>query len=73
LDVYENEKPLFFKDQSAEPLQDELFATLKSMKHVLITGHQAFLKTTALNNIAQTTFYNLDCWDNNIDTENEIT
>ena len=62
LDVYEKEKGLFFYDHSKETLQDDLFARLLTFKNVLITGHQAFLTETALRNIADTTIYNLNCW-----------
>jgi D-lactate dehydrogenase len=72
LDVYEHEKGLFFYDHSKELLQDELFARLLSFKNVLITGHQAFLTETALKNIADTTINNLDCWQKNLPSENEL-
>jgi D-lactate dehydrogenase len=34
-----------------------------SFKNVLITSHQAFLTTTALKNIAETTFGNIKAWE----------
>ncbi len=72
MDVYENEKNLYFEDRSDEQLQDIDFACLLSLKNVLITGHQAFLTTEALQNIAQTTMYNLNCWDKGSRCENEL-
>lgn len=63
LDVYEEESGLFFEDHSEEDiLQDDMIARLMTFKNVLITSHQAFLTDTALENIADTTFYNIDCW-----------
>lgn len=62
LDVYENEKGLFFEDHRRSVLRDPLFARLRSFPNVLVTGHQAFLTKDALDGIATTTLQNLDCW-----------
>jgi len=64
LDVYENEKPLYFKDLSAATISDEKFNKLKSFPNVLMTAHQAFLTDTALQDISDTTISNLDCFEN---------
>jgi len=72
LDVYEKEKDIFFRDLSDKPATDDLFAELKSLPNVLITGHQAFLTSTALQNIAETTIYNLDTWQNGGTSINEL-
>ncbi len=72
LDVYEEEKGLFFEDHSEEILQDDLIARLLSFPNVLITSHQAFLTDTALRNIAETTFYNLDCFAKDEPCDNEL-
>ena len=63
LDVYEKEKGMFFYDHSHEMMKDDLFAHLLTFKNVLVTGHQAFLTETALENIADATLYNLNCWE----------
>ncbi len=60
LDVYEQEKELFFEDHSDDILLDDTIARLMTFPNVLITSHQAFLTETALNNIAETTIANLD-------------
>ncbi|HKR04585.1 MAG TPA: 2-hydroxyacid dehydrogenase [Bacteroidia bacterium] len=70
LDVYENEKPLYFKDFSSAKITDEQFNKLKSFPNVLMTAHQAFLTETALQNISDTTISNLD-WFENPETENK--
>lgn len=59
LDVYEEEADLFFEDLSDEVLQDDLFARLLTFPNVLITGHQAFFTTEAMQSIAQTTVDNI--------------
>jgi D-lactate dehydrogenase len=72
LDVYEEEAKLFFEDHSEDILQDDLISRLLSFKNVLITSHQAFLTDTALKNIAQTTIYNLDCFEKDTACANEL-
>ncbi len=73
LDVYENEKRLFFEDHSRSSLNDQLFKRLISNNHVIVTGHQGFLTTEALTGIAETTIKNLDCWSEGVSSPNELT
>lgn len=73
LDVYEEESGLFFEDHSEDILQDDTISRLLAFKDVLITSHQGFLTETALKNIADTTVYNLDCFEKGIACENELT
>lgn len=72
LDVYEEEKGLFFEDHSEHILQDDVIARLMTFPNVLITSHQAFLTDTALHNIAETTMLNLDCFEQGKKSPNEI-
>jgi D-lactate dehydrogenase len=72
LDVYEKERGVFFYNHEEEDLQDHLLQTLLRMPNVLITPHQAFATNTALYKIAATTFYNLNCWQNNTENANEL-
>jgi D-lactate dehydrogenase len=72
LDVYENEKGLFFYDHSGEGLKDGLLQRLLDNHNVIITPHQAFATKEALTNIADTTFYNINCWAENKSSENEL-
>lgn len=72
IDVYENEKDIFFKDRSQDFPDDELFIKLNAIPNVLITGHHAFLTEEALTQIADITIYNLDCWKDNMDNTNEL-
>lgn len=73
MDVYENEKGMFFKDLSHNIPDDDNLLKLIAMPNVLVTGHQAFLTNEALTNIAETTIYNLDCWESHKVNENELT
>ena len=72
LDVYEEERGLFFEDHSGDILQDDVIARLMTFPNVLITSHQAFLTDTALHNIAETTINNLDCFEDGLACKNEL-
>lgn len=73
MDVYENERGIFFFDHSGETLQDPMLEKLLSMKNVLVTPHQGFATYEALSNIADTTFYNILEWKEGLRPENELT
>ncbi len=73
LDVYEEEEDLFFEDLSETVIQDDQFVRLQTFPNVLITAHQAFFTKEAINNIAQTTFENINDYFDKGKSENEIT
>jgi len=60
MDVYENERDLFFEDKSNDVIQDDVFRRLSACHNVLFTGHQAFLTAEALTAISETTLSNLN-------------
>ncbi|WP_316793887.1 2-hydroxyacid dehydrogenase [Pedobacter frigoris] len=62
LDVYEQEGKLFFHDRSEDVIQDDLITRLISFPNVLITSHQGFFTKEAMEEIAKTTFGNLDAF-----------
>jgi D-lactate dehydrogenase len=64
LDVYEDEKGLYFVDHSTHPVQDEQFLKLQSYPNVVMTGHMAFFTEEAMNNIAKITIANIDAFEN---------
>ncbi|KJG10291.1 lactate dehydrogenase [Photobacterium kishitanii] len=72
VDVYENEKDLFFQDKSNDIIQDDVFRRLSSCHNVLFTGHQAFLTEEALGSIAQTTLENLASFEKGELSGNEL-
>ncbi|MBT1703733.1 2-hydroxyacid dehydrogenase [Chryseosolibacter indicus] len=72
LDVYEKEKSLFFEDHRNSTLKDVLFTRLRSNKNVIVTGHQAFLTTEALQGIAGTTIENIDYWEDGQTSPHEL-
>jgi D-lactate dehydrogenase len=72
LDVYENEKEIFFRNHLNAIIIDKVFDTLRHHQNVIITGHQAFLTREALTDIAQTTFHNINCWENGETSKNEL-
>lgn len=73
MDVYENERDLFFEDKSNEVVLDDVFRRLSSCHNVLFTGHQAFLTSDALVSIAETTLENLKQIDNGEPCANQVT
>jgi D-lactate dehydrogenase len=72
LDVYEFEKGLFFEDHRNDVIHDVHYATLRNFNNVIITSHQGFLTSDAINEIARTTISNLDSWENEMHSENEL-
>ncbi|WP_018342401.1 2-hydroxyacid dehydrogenase [Cytophaga aurantiaca] len=72
IDVYENEKGLFFNDHTMSIPTDDVFARLLTFKNVLVTGHMAFLTTNALTSIVQTTLENLNAWKDGRNAVNEL-
>ena len=62
LDVYEDEAPLLYDDQSGRGLRDESLARLITFPNVLVTGHQGFFTQEALNAIAAGTIAALDAF-----------
>lgn len=63
LDVYENEKGLFFADHHQDKQRDPLLSRLMSHDSVIVTPHQAFLTREAVTEIARATVNNLSHWD----------
>ncbi|MFV8342989.1 2-hydroxyacid dehydrogenase [Flavobacterium sp. XS2P39] len=73
IDVYEQEENLFFKDLSESIIQDDLIERLMAFHNVLITPHQGFFTTEALDQIALTTLKNFTDFENGLPLENEVT
>jgi len=59
LDVYEEESGYFFEDRSDQVITDDVLARLLTFPNVLITSHQGFLTSDALQAIARTTAQNV--------------
>ena len=60
LDVYEEEEHLYYRDLSNEVIGDDVIERLLTFPNVLITGHQAFFTSEAMETIAETTIQNID-------------
>ena len=72
LDVYENEKKIFFRNHLNTIILDPTFEKLRNHKNVIITGHQGFLTKEALSSIAQTTAENINNWEKEKINPNEL-
>ncbi|PKH26774.1 2-hydroxyacid dehydrogenase [Enterobacterales bacterium CwR94] len=73
MDVYENERDLFFADKSNDVIQDDVFRRLSACHNVLFTGHQAFLTAEALTSISETTLQNLQQLASGVQCPNLVT
>ena len=58
LDVYEEETELFSRDLSGQIIQDDVFSRLLTFPNVVITAHQGYFTSEALEQIATTTLAN---------------
>lgn len=65
IDVYEQEEQLFFRDLSANIIDDDKIQRLMSFSNVLITAHQAFFTEDALTEIASVTLDSIARLDKN--------
>jgi D-lactate dehydrogenase len=72
LDVYEEEGDLFFEDLSNKVIQDDIFMRLLSFNNVLITGHQAFFTSNALEGIAAVSLQNIADFQNHRPLSNQV-
>ena len=63
----------FFYDHSVNNITDPDLKKLLGRSNVLITPHQGFATTEALQNIAKTTFENLDAWTHHRHSGNKLT
>jgi D-lactate dehydrogenase len=57
---------------SGQVLQDDVFARLLTFPNVLITGHQGFFTSEALQGIAMTTLDNISEFEATGDSKNRI-
>lgn len=62
IDVYEDEAPLFYEDQSSRGGNDEVLARLIASPRVIVTGHQGFFTAEALSEIARGVLAALDAF-----------
>lgn len=72
LDVYEQESALFFHDLSGDIIQDDIITRLISFPSVLVTSHQGFFTREAMQQIAETTFFNADAFASGAILSNEV-
>jgi D-lactate dehydrogenase len=72
IDVYEREHELFFRDLSDTIIQDDTFQLLQSFPNVVITAHQAFFTSNALESIATTTLANITDFERGQPLKNKV-
>lgn len=72
LDVYEDEEEFFLNDMSNSYIRDEELSILLTMPNVVVTSHQAFFTTEALNKIALDTCENIKEFFETGSSKNEV-
>jgi D-lactate dehydrogenase len=72
LDVYEEEDGVFFEDNSNEIIEDEVLARLTTFPNVLMTSHQGFFTSEAMQAIAIETLENAYAVENKMPLVNEV-
>lgn len=72
LDVYEEENGLVFDDKSHEILEHTVTARLLSFPNVILTSHQGFLTSEALESIAEVTLDNATKLENGEECKNLV-
>lgn len=63
IDVYENEKNLFYEDKSGTGQRDPLIEELLGLPNAMVTGHQAFLTQEALESMSKQSIDLLTDWE----------
>ncbi|KAJ3071182.1 hypothetical protein HDU98_005699 [Podochytrium sp. JEL0797] len=60
LDVYENETDMYFQDRSdLDFIADKTYARILGFNNIVVTGHQGFLTTEAIDAICDTVLHNV--------------
>ncbi len=72
LDVYEEEDGVFYEDNSNEIMQDEVLARLVSLPNVLVTSHQGYFTSEAMEAIAITTLENIKMFEEGKELVNQV-
>ncbi len=72
LDVYEDEADLYFRDHSNDIICDDKLERLLTFPNVIVTGHQSFFTSDALETIAITTIKNMDDFTSGKTNENVV-
>ena len=72
MDVYENEKGIFYEDLSSHREKDNLLTSLIALNNVVVTAHQAFLTETALHNMMKAVFEGLTAFSRGSDIKNLV-
>lgn len=72
LDVYEDEEEFFLRDMTNSYKRDTNLSILLSMPNLIITSHQAFFTSEALNKIANDTCQNIKDIFDGVECKNEL-
>ena len=72
LDVYEEEDGIFYEDRSNDIIEDDNMARLMTFPNVVVTSHQGYFTTEAMQAIALVTLENAYQYMNKMELMNEV-
>lgn len=72
LDVYEEEDGIFYEDRSNDIIEDDNLARLMTFPNVVVTSHQGYFTTEAMQAIALVTLENAYQYMNKMELMNEV-
>lgn len=72
LDVYEEEDGIFYEDRSNDIMEDDTLARLMTFPNVLVTSHQGYFTSEAMQAIALVTLENAYQYENGMELMNEV-
>ncbi len=72
MDVYEEERDYFFADRSSGIIQDDVLMRLMTFPNVLITGHQGFFTTEAMEGIVNATMRSINAFELGAELVNQV-
>lgn len=72
IDVYEMESDIFYKDNSAEGIQDDVLSRLMTFPNVFVSGHQGFFTEEAMMEICEVTLNNMVAFKDKKECKNQL-
>jgi D-lactate dehydrogenase len=72
IDVYENERGIFFENREDDIIDDDGFMRLITFPNVIVTAHQAFFTREAVTNISESVVQSLQEYIHGYKLTNEV-
>jgi D-lactate dehydrogenase len=72
IDVYEEEKALFYHNHSSEVIEDDTFQRLMALQNAIVSCHRGFFTKEAGMEISDITLRNMVCFKNGLGCNNML-